>query len=497
MSEPEAPTSPTDSASGPRFRGIVICVDVEGFPWAQNATDRGLAQFFAFLYTQLLHLLKSGAPDVYSLVLFTTSSSCITFQVAIPLQRPRQELLTVLKQLSQDAIPAHQAFFAKSIPATQANFWAAQLTALKSCPWDLFCCQFYVVTNQAPDRATQSFWTPTIATTASPVAVNVNIFPLIKGTTPPTSSSFSTIHPVNQYRQLCTELQDQLAYRALHFDCTWRVSGDVAMDVVWHFMIRSHCCPHLDVWYDSIGNKYTQTTKRQFMRAGHSDPIPRDQLADQYALGGRSLLITPEEQTAMHQMVPQGLQLMGFQPRACVSVTYACKSPAFLYADPKDPKGRQLFEALHRQMTRRNQVAVCAFQNKGQHWPRVVWLLPQPEVVDHGRHVQASGFSIIFALYNEELRPFPLKSTAAEETATERRAAVAALCVLINAMQVSIVDEHGRYLSSQFPNPVLAQRYDQLLAYIHGQPKNATPIEFYDRLRPRFATLDRKARLTE
>ncbi|KAJ1975452.1 X-ray repair cross-complementing protein 6 [Dimargaris verticillata] len=499
MSESEAPASPTDGAYGPRFRGIVICVDLEGFPWAQKASDRGLTQFGAFLYTQVLQLLKAGAPDVYSLVFFTTNSSGITFQIVIPLQRPGKDLLTALRQLSQDAVPARQAFFAKGMPATQANFWAAQLAELQICTWDLCSRQFYVITSQAPDVVSQSFWTPTIPKATPTVTVSVDILPLVDEATPIVRVSPTTIHPVSQYQQLCTELRNQLAYRALHFHFTWRVGADVAMAVVWHYMIRSHRCPHMEVWYDDAGNQYTQTTKRHYMRAGHPGPIPRSQLAEQYTLGGCSLLISPEEQAAMHQLVPQGLQLMGFQPRTCVSATFACKSPAFLYANPNDPKGRQLFEALHRQMTRRDQVAVCAFQNDMRYWPRVVWLLPQPEIMDHGRHVQALGFSVVFILYNEELRPFPLKSTAAATAgnASEHRASVAALCDLIDDMQVSIVDEHGRYSFSQFPDPVLAQRYDQLLARIHHQPEHTTPIDFYDRLRPRSTALDRKARLTE
>ncbi|THD21731.1 Acylaminoacyl-peptidase (S09 family) [Fasciola hepatica] len=182
---------------------------------------------------------------------------------------------------------------------------------------------------------------------------------------------------------------------------------------------------------------------------GEAPLLPHD-IVRGLRFGDRFLCFeTDELQSAMQDIAPVGLYLLGFKPIRSLKRHYYVRPAQFLYPDESTVRGSRLwFTTLLQTCLNRRVVglAICV-QRKGIP-PRLVALMPQEEKLDEeGNQLDPPGFQLIHLPYADDFRELDLPEVgpASAEQVEAAKALVKKLMVPFSPKQIS--------------NPVLQRQY--------------------------------------
>jgi ATP-dependent DNA helicase 2 subunit 1 len=135
--------------------------------------------------------------------------------------------------------------------------------------------------------------------------------------------------------------------------------------------------------------------------------------------GERVVFSSLELQTIKRTAAEQGLEVLGFKPRAALKFYHNIKHSAFLFPNEAVVKGgTRAFVALVEQLAQLDRVAICLLAPRANAPPRIVALLPQREECDaHGNQLLPCGLCVVPLPFADDIRRIefqPLPTPPAE-----------------------------------------------------------------------------------
>ena len=158
------------------------------------------------------------------------------------------------------------------------------------------------------------------------------------------------------------------------------------------------------------------------------------------------------------------MKLMGFKDKSSIKPYYNIRSSYFVYPDESVTEGAsQLFDALIKQLTVKDKVAIVKFVSREGTIVRFCALYPQKEVFDEDLFQTPPGFNLVFMPYADEIRSTEdiLKKNNIEADHVSEKQFEAAK-KLIKKMNID-------FDSRNFENPTLQKFYSTLQALALGE----------------------------
>lgn len=157
--------------------------------------------------------------------------------------------------------------------------------------------------------------------------------------------------------------------------------------------------------------------------------------------GGERISFTSAELLAIKRTAAeQGLELLGFKPRAALKFHHNVKHSAFLFPNEAVVKGgTKAFAALVEQMAQLDRIAICTLAARANAPSRLVALLPQREECDeHGTPLLPCGLCVVPLPFADDIRRLELPSLPVPPA--ELRAAMKAVVKTIELSDISLAD---------------------------------------------------------
>jgi len=175
-----------------------------------------------------------------------------------------------------------------------------------------------------------------------------------------------------------------------------------------------------------------------------------------FPYAGREVPFTKDEMGRIKDFGPPGLTLMGFKNLNRLKPYHNIKNSYFMYPDDTSIEGSTVaFVALMGEMLKMGKFAVARLIYRRRTIPKLVALVPQPEVVDDmGGQVQPPGFHVIFLPYADDIRAIEFDTT---------NHVVAGPELVLKAKQV-IKSMRLNWVPSKIENPALQKHYAALQA---------------------------------
>lgn len=158
--------------------------------------------------------------------------------------------------------------------------------------------------------------------------------------------------------------------------------------------------PPTSVWLESRTNTpLTCQTKWICQHTGKY--LMEHQIKTHIQFGGKNIPISKTEMKQIKDFGLNGINLLGFKPRASLKLHHNIRAPYFLYPDERTIKGSIVaFNALRIKMMDMNKIAIVAF-SVAKRDPRLAALLPQEEDYDSDK---PPGFNVIILPFLGEIR---------------------------------------------------------------------------------------------
>ena len=189
-----------------------------------------------------------------------------------------------------------------------------------------------------------------------------------------------------------------------------------------------------------------------------------NQVGTYHIYGGKKVIFTKEDMKNIKNIDNYGMKLMGFKDKSSIKPYYNIRSSYFVYPDESVTEGAsQLFDALIKQLTVKDKVAIVKFVSREGTIVRFCALYPQKEVFDEDLFQTPPGFNLVFMPYADEIRSTEdiLKKNKIEADHVSEKQFEAAK-KLIKKMNID-------FDSRNFENPTLQKFYSTLQALALGE----------------------------
>ena len=132
----------------------------------------------------------------------------------------------------------------------------------------------------------------------------------------------------------------------------------------------------------------------------------RQEIGTYYPVGQEKVEITQEEMRQIKKFDRVGMTLMGFKPRSYLKTYHNVKHSMFVFPDEKKVLGSsQCADALIKEMTKKEKIAIVRVQVRENTSVRFCALLPQDEKHDELSGVQTPpGFQLIVLPFADDIR---------------------------------------------------------------------------------------------
>ena len=153
---------------------------------------------------------------------------------------------------------------------------------------------------------------------------------------------------------------------------------------------------------DSRNNNFLETVVRSYN--GEGKELYPNQVGRYLTYGDTKVVFTPEELKKIKTVDLTGMRLMGFKDKRLLK-EYNVRHSYFVYPEESfQSGGGQVFDALIKQMTVKDKVAIVKFIPKENCNLRFAALLPQKESYDEDGYQVPPGFNLIFLPFAEDIR---------------------------------------------------------------------------------------------
>ncbi|KAJ1652001.1 hypothetical protein IWQ61_007565 [Dispira simplex] len=433
--------------------GVVLLVDID-----LPQLDKTLQ----ILREQMLLQHKKGVFLAFTIILY---------QQLCPFVPCNQETLTELDTWTQYG---NQRVAQFDKVATEHKTTATALTEVveslfASSPLLLYLRKVLIIAGEAHESFTNAF------------TRNTKDISKWKGTRPPWSATlllYNSPTDVSQsespfccrfqsHAELSQQLERYLDSVRLPQVGEWQIANGVRIPIHYYWSIReAKPHPHRFV-VDTQGQLREAVGTNEYRVTRSGQVVAKDETLHAYELGGTTVHLTHEEEHVNITETTVSLALVGFYPRENVTVEQILGSPLFIRPDITNSKGLALFQALHRQMTAMNKVAVCAKQYVSfGTLPHPLALVPQPEQRDALGQVQSFGFHAIPLAFHEENRQLPLPASVRRHYTSSVSNAFGDV---FRQVMVSMATPKNFHIAS-LSSPHVTEHYNQLQEAILHRP---------------------------
>jgi len=229
-------------------------------------------------------------------------------------------------------------------------------------------------------------------------------------------------------------------------------------------------------------NKDTRLTRlTKYVSKATEEEIEPENLGKYYPLGDEKVVFTNEELDMMKNLTGQEFILVGFKPNSSLKIYHNTGPSVFVVADDERiSNSSKAFDALIREMNKKDKVAIVKVRLKENSTMRFCALIPQEEKKD-SEGLTPSGFHMIVLPYNDEIRK--LDSFFPEITAELTEEEIDCAVDLINSLTVDDFDPKS------FENPDIQNFYSVLQSLAL---KEDVPEEIVDYLQPDIQTMQER-----
>ncbi|GAB0099056.1 ATP-dependent DNA helicase 2 subunit 1 [Sergentomyia squamirostris] len=186
-------------------------------------------------------------------------------------------------------------------------------------------------------------------------------------------------------------------------------------------------------------------------------PLLPNQQKKYQEIGGKKVIFTTGEIATMKTLLPAGIKLLGFKPRAAVAAHHFLKNGYFIYPDEVRIEGStQLFRALWQRCLEREKVPICIMTLRQKSNPTYVALLPQENISNDQEQIEYNGFLVIHLPNVDDVRDFDtFKPETVPEITPEN----------VELYEKVIKKLKFKYSPKQFDDPALKNIYSNIEAF--------------------------------
>jgi len=189
----------------------------------------------------------------------------------------------------------------------------------------------------------------------------------------------------------------------------------------------------------------------------------QNQIGTYQEYGGSKVIFSKDDMKKIKTMDDPGLKLMGFKDASFIKPYHNIRESYFLYPNEFLSNGAsQLCDALIKQLTVKNKVAIVKFVPRDGASIRFCALLPQKESFDEDYFQTPPGFNLIFLPYSDDIRSNSdiLQRSNIEGTINENN--LISSKAIIKKMNID-------FDTRSFENPVLQRFFSTLQALALGE----------------------------
>ncbi|CAG0884455.1 unnamed protein product [Darwinula stevensoni] len=178
--------------------------------------------------------------------------------------------------------------------------------------------------------------------------------------------------------------------------------------------------------------------------------------------GGRRIKFSRDDARHMKEVMPPGIRLVGFRPKADLKAEHYVHPASFIYPDEETVKGSTcLFRALMNQCIAKDVVAICWFVPRKGVSARLVALIPQEEVCNpQGIQQIPPGFHVIPLPFANDLREVPPERRSTEDDGMHTEE----IEDMVEAAKMMIKKLRFRFNPDDFEDPVLQTHWRNIEA---------------------------------
>ena len=286
----------------------------------------------------------------------------------------------------------------------------------------------------------------------------------------------------NKLRELTKRIRQKEIKKRTIGSCLFYLSKDVKVSVNFYATVKK-TVKNKSYMIDARSNKTLSNVNQILCKETGSTLFPH-QIGTFHEYGGKKIQFTKEDMKQIKTFDTPGIKLMGFKSLESIKSFYNIRESYFIYPNENMTSGAsQLFDALIKQMTNKNKVAIVKFVPREGTNIRFCALLPQKEVFDEDYFQTPPGFNLIFLPYADEIRcnsdifnniNTDKKNKGENDNVEIKEEESLAAKKLIKKMNID-------FDSRNFENPMIQKFYSTLQALALGE-SNIEPIE--DHIQP-------------
>lgn len=470
---------------------VIFLVDCNKSMLDNNAINKVLLVAESFLKTKII----TNEKDIFGLILYNTEQTVNNFNfeginVKIPLSPPNAAIIKHLKELQQCTNPSNDNNYLQNLrdifPNSKVEISLA--TALTVCHSELknfdekaYNKRIFLFTdNDNPMNGNFTDRNITIQRAKDMLEseIIIELFPMNFNTSFNMKKFFYDIIPrpedsnedlvltrencEDRLRELTKRIRQKEVKKRNIGKCNFYLTKDVKFMVNFYATLKKTNKPR-SYNVDARTNKSLNTIS-QFICKDTAGILYQNQIGTYQTYGGSKIPFTKEEMKQIKTFDNPGIKLMGFKSFDSIKPYYNIRESYFLYPDEYLTHGAsQLCDALIKQMTSKNKVAIVKFIPREGANIRFCALVPQKETFDEDYFQTPPGFNLIFLPYADEIRSsedilkkhkFKQGSVSKEESEAAKK--------LIKKMNID-------FDSRNFENPSIQKFYATLQALALGE----------------------------
>ncbi|KAI7869995.1 SPOC like C-terminal domain-containing protein [Spinellus fusiger] len=218
-------------------------------------------------------------------------------------------------------------------------------------------------------------------------------------------------------RVLKQDAQQRTSNRFL-FTLPFTLTPGLTVGVTGLKLVMAECRPSLEhaTYTQSEDTTHTQLlqpveTSIAYKCASTGRFLTSEDIMKSYEYGGEKVLFTKQELIQLRTFRQPGMVVLGFKPQT--SLQWHCTVGSSFIIAPDESAyigSTRLLHSLHTTLLKMNRIAICSMVIAGRLTPRIVALIPQPELSVHSM-VSPFVFSATVLPYADDIRALPVQST--------------------------------------------------------------------------------------
>lgn len=216
------------------------------------------------------------------------------------------------------------------------------------------------------------------------------------------AESYRRVDPAEQRMNLCRRIFRRDMKRSCLRYFNWTLGDGLEIGCGLHSFSKSAMKPRM-VHMLAATNEVVESKRvyktRDDNETGTERRLLPGELRKYQSVGGRRVILTPEELATAKTIMAPGMKLLGFKPMAELPARWFVKPSRLLYPNDGQVKGStKLFRTVWERCLAKQCFAVCVFVQIRKVEPRYVALVPQTEEQDG-----SDGFRIVYLPMQSEL----------------------------------------------------------------------------------------------